>query len=102
MCDRSYFDALTKADARVIVTEPWRRHSRDWAARFISCRMRHRLRHARNDPHVLYNYETLVDAVRTADDEYIQWMAQLALPTFLGRRIAGWQVSDGNPLAPVP
>jgi hypothetical protein len=56
--------------------------------------------HARNDPHLLYNYESLVDAVRTVEEDvFNQWLA--GSPDTPGVPDAGWRSLDPNPLAPV-
>jgi hypothetical protein len=56
--------------------------------------------HTRNDPHVLYNYETLVDDVRTSDvTAFRGWLA--ASPDTPGAPELGWRSLDSNPLAPV-
>lgn len=56
--------------------------------------------HARNDPHVLYNFETLVDEIRKDDPvAFEEWLAgALDLP---GAPDPGWRSLDGHPLAPV-
>jgi hypothetical protein len=56
--------------------------------------------HTRNDPHLLYNYESLINQVR--DDEpgvFDSWLA--GSPDTPGVPDGGWQTLDGNPLAPV-
>ncbi|MEX2222943.1 MAG: hypothetical protein WEG40_14220 [Candidatus Rokuibacteriota bacterium] len=56
--------------------------------------------HTRNDPHALYNYESLVDQVRRSDGEaFSAWLA--GSPDTPGVPDPGWRVLDGNPLAPV-
>ena len=56
--------------------------------------------HARNDPHVQYNYETLVDNVRLRDQgTFARWLA--GEPDTTGVPDPGWRLLDGNPLAPV-
>jgi hypothetical protein len=56
--------------------------------------------HTRNDPHALYNYESLVDDVREKDETtFNAWLA--GSPDTPGVPDAGWQLLDGNPLAPL-
>ncbi len=56
--------------------------------------------HTRNDPHVLYNYETLVDDVRKREATAFEgWLA--ASPDTPGAPDLGWRSLDSNPLAPV-
>jgi hypothetical protein len=56
--------------------------------------------HTRNDPHALYNYESLVDDVRSRDETaFNAWLS--GSPDAPGVPEAGWQVLDSNPLAPV-
>ncbi|MGH7384009.1 MAG: hypothetical protein ACREKG_02435, partial [Candidatus Rokuibacteriota bacterium] len=56
--------------------------------------------HTRNDPHPLYNYESLVEQVRRADEgTFAEWLA--GSPDTPGIPDPGWSVLDGNPLAPV-
>jgi hypothetical protein len=56
--------------------------------------------HTRNDPHALYNYESLVDDARERDEvAFNAWLT--AAPDTPGVPDAGWQLLDGNPLAPV-
>ena len=56
--------------------------------------------HTRNDPHVLYNYESLVDQVRRQDQNtFDSWLA--GSPDTPGAPDPGWQVLDSNPLAPM-
>jgi len=56
--------------------------------------------HARNDPHVLYNYETLVDAVLTDErNTFNGWLA--GSPDTPGAPDPGWRSLEGPPLAPV-
>ena len=95
-----YFDAMTKAT----------RTDRDGALAGTFEGLGHQIHlvqdaaspaHARNDPHVLYNYETLVDAVRTADDgSFNGWLTRT--PDTPGAPDEGWRAVDVNPLSPVP
>jgi hypothetical protein len=56
--------------------------------------------HTRNDPHALYNYESLVDDVREKDETtFNAWLA--GSPDTPGVPDPGWQALDSNPLAPV-
>jgi hypothetical protein len=56
--------------------------------------------HTRNDPHALYNYESLVDEVREKDETtFTSWLA--GSPDTPGVPEPGWQALDSNPLAPV-
>jgi hypothetical protein len=56
--------------------------------------------HTRNDPHAFYNYESLVDDVRERDQTaFNTWLT--ASPDTPGVPEPGWQLLDGNPLAPV-
>jgi hypothetical protein len=56
--------------------------------------------HTRDDPHALYNYESLVDDVRErAETTFNAWLA--ASPDTPGVPDPGWQMLDSNPLAPV-
>ncbi|MGH7401038.1 MAG: hypothetical protein ACREKQ_01315 [Candidatus Rokuibacteriota bacterium] len=56
--------------------------------------------HTRNDPHPLYNYESLVEHVRRADGEaFAAWLA--GSPDTPGVPDPGWMDLDGDPLAPV-
>jgi hypothetical protein len=56
--------------------------------------------HTRNDPHILYNYETLVDDVRRREGAAFNGWAT-GSPDTLGVPEIGWQHLDANPLAPV-
>lgn len=92
-----YFDAMTKAT----------RTDRDGALAGTFEGLGHQMHlvqdaaspaHARNDPHVFYNYETLVDAVRTADDSSFNgWLTHS--PDTPGSPDGGWTSLDVNPLA---
>ena len=56
--------------------------------------------HTRHDPHVFYNYESLVDQVRRQDEAaFSAWLA--AEPDTAGVPDPGWQLLDGHALAPV-
>jgi hypothetical protein len=56
--------------------------------------------HTRNDPHVLYNYESLVNQVRNAEgNTFEEWLA--GSPDMSSVPDPGWQTLDSNPLAPV-
>jgi len=56
--------------------------------------------HTRNDPHALYNYESLVDDVREKDETtFNAWLA--GSPDTPGAPDPAWQALDSNPLAPV-
>ena len=56
--------------------------------------------HTRNDPHALYNYESLVDDVREKDETtFNAWLA--GSPDTPGVPDPGWQMLDSNLLAPV-
>jgi hypothetical protein len=56
--------------------------------------------HARDDPHVLYNYETFVDAVLMEDrDTFDGWLG--GSPDIPEIPDPGWRSLDGHPLAPV-
>jgi hypothetical protein len=56
--------------------------------------------HARNDPHLLYNFETAVDNVRRGETSTFEGWRDAA-PDTPGAPDPGWQSLDGNPLAPV-
>lgn len=56
--------------------------------------------HVRNDPHLFYNYESLVDRVRIDDPAAFDgWLA--ASPDVPGAPDPGWSSLDANPLAPI-
>jgi hypothetical protein len=56
--------------------------------------------HTRNDPHLFYNYESLVDEVRTEDrTAFDEWLA--GSPDTPGAPDPGWRSLDSNPLAPI-
>jgi hypothetical protein len=94
-----YFDALTKA----------LRRDRDGAMAGTFEGLGHQIHlvqdaaspaHTRNDPHLLYNYETLVDAIRTADESSFNgWLSRS--PDTSGAPDGQWTSLDTNQLAPV-
>jgi hypothetical protein len=55
--------------------------------------------HARNDPHVLYNYESLADDLRVREGPLFQGWLRGSSDT-PNAPAAGWQSLDGNPLSP--
>ena len=56
--------------------------------------------HARNDPHLLYNYETLIDNIRLGESTtFERW--QDGTPDAAGVPDSGWRSLDSNPLAPI-
>ena len=56
--------------------------------------------HTRNDPHALYNYESLVDEARDRDETaFNAWLT--GSPDTSGVPDLGWSSLDSNPLAPV-
>ena len=56
--------------------------------------------HARNDPHALYNYESVVDAVRIEfPDGFNRWL--LSSPDASGAPDPSWESLDRNSLAPI-
>jgi hypothetical protein len=56
--------------------------------------------HTRNDPHALFNYESLVEQVRRQDQGvFASWLG--GSPDTPGVPDPGWQMLDNNPLAPV-
>jgi hypothetical protein len=56
--------------------------------------------HARNDPHILYNYETAVDGLRLRGaSTFARWRD--GAPDTPGVPDPGWRSLDGNPLAPI-
>lgn len=56
--------------------------------------------HARNDPHVLYNFETLVDEIRKDDPvAFEEWLTGAL--DLSGAPDPGWRSLEGSPLAPV-
>ena len=54
--------------------------------------------HTRNDPHLLYNYETLVDDVLEREASVFQTWLGVGTDGVLD---AGWRLLDSNPSAPV-
>ncbi len=56
--------------------------------------------HARNDPHVFYNYENLVDGVRRGEVSVFAGWLNGAVDS-VGVPSPSWQTYDSNPLAPV-
>ena len=56
--------------------------------------------HARNDPHILYNYETLIENLRVVEAvTFAGWRD--SPPDTPGVPDVGWRALDSNPLAPV-
>lgn len=56
--------------------------------------------HTRNDPHALYNYESLVDEIREKEETtFNSWLD--GSPDSPGVPDPGWQALDSNPLAPM-
>lgn len=56
--------------------------------------------HARNDPHVLFNYESAIDGLRLREPgTFSRWRD--GTPDTPGAPDPGWQSLDGNPLAPI-
>ena len=56
--------------------------------------------HARNDPHVFFNYETAVDGLRLREaSTFERWRD--GTPDTTGAPDPGWQALDSNPLAPI-
>ena len=56
--------------------------------------------HARNDPHILFNYESAIDDIRLRDTTtFTRWRD--SAPDTPGAPDPGWQSLDGNPLAPI-
>jgi hypothetical protein len=56
--------------------------------------------HARNDPHILYNYETLIDTLRLREPSTFEGWRD-GTPDTPGVPDAGWRSLDSNPLAPI-
>ena len=57
--------------------------------------------HVRNDPHLFYNYESLIDSVQNQDAvTFESWLS--ASPDVPGVPDPGWRTVDPNPLAPIP
>ena len=56
--------------------------------------------HARNDPHILFNYETAIDGLRIREPAtFARWRD--GSPDTPGVPDPGWRSLDGNPLAPI-
>jgi len=56
--------------------------------------------HTRNDPHLLYNYESLVDQIRWQDQNaFTAWLA--GSPDIPGVPDPGWGALDNDPRAPI-
>ena len=56
--------------------------------------------HARNDPHILFNYESAIDGLRLREaSTFASWRD--GAPDTPGAPDPGWQSLDGNPLAPI-
>jgi len=56
--------------------------------------------HARNDPHILFNYESAIDGLRLREaSTFAGWRD--GAPDTPGAPDPGWQSLDGNPLAPI-
>src|SRR5260370_2827539 len=56
--------------------------------------------HARNDPHVFFNYETAIDGLRIREaSTFERWRD--GTPDAAGVPDPGWRSLDGNPLAPI-
>ena len=56
--------------------------------------------HARNDPHILFNYESAIDGLRLREvGTFASWRD--GAPDTPGAPDPGWQSLDGNPLAPI-
>lgn len=56
--------------------------------------------HARNDPHILFNYESAIDGLRLREaSTFASWRDRA--PDTSGAPDPGWQSLDGNPLAPI-
>lgn len=95
----SYFDALTRstrADREARLTRTFEGLGRQ--AHLVQDAASPA--HTRNDPHALYNYESLVDDVREKDETtFNAWLA--GSPDLPGAPDPGWQALDSNPLAPV-
>jgi hypothetical protein len=95
----AYFDALTRpahADREVKLTRAFEGLGRQVHLVQDAASPAH----TRNDPHALYNYESLVDGVRLeAPGAFNTWLSES--PDTPGVPDAGWQFLDGHPLAPV-
>jgi len=56
--------------------------------------------HTRNDPHILFNYESAIDGLRLREaSTFVSWRDRA--PDTPGAPDPGWQSLDGNPLAPI-
>jgi hypothetical protein len=56
--------------------------------------------HTRNDPHLLFNYESFIDQVRGEEREIFDaWLA--GSPDVPGSPDPGWRTLEANPLAPI-
>jgi hypothetical protein len=96
---QSYLDALTKASSSD--------REKGVAATFEALgRQMHLVQdaaspgHARNDPHILYNYETAVDGLRLREAiTFERWRD--GSPDTAGVPDPGWRSLDSNPLAPI-
>ena len=56
--------------------------------------------HTRNDPHILFNYESAIDGLRLREaSTFASWRD--GAPDTTGAPDPGWQSLDGNPLAPI-
>jgi hypothetical protein len=97
---QSYLDALTKASGAD--------RDKSLAATFEALgRQMHLVpdaaspAHARNDPHVFFNYETAIDGLRIREaSTFERWRD--GTPDTAGVPDPGWRSLDGNPLAPIP
>jgi hypothetical protein len=56
--------------------------------------------HARNDPHILFNYESAIDGLRLREVSTFEHWRDGA-PDTPGAPDPGWRSLDGNPLAPI-
>jgi hypothetical protein len=96
---QSYLDALTKASGAD--------RDESLAAAFeVLGRQMHLVQdaaspaHARNDPHVFFNYETAIDGLRIREaGTFERWRD--GTPDAAGVPDPGWRSLDGNPLAPI-
>jgi hypothetical protein len=56
--------------------------------------------HARNDPHIFFNYESAIDGLRLREgSSFARWRD--SAPDTPGAPDLGWRALDGNPLAPI-
>lgn len=96
---QSYLDALTKPSSSD--------RDRGLAATFEGLgRQMHLVQdaaspgHARNDPHIFFNYESSIDGLRLRDiGAFEGWLGDA--PDTPGAPDPGWRALDGNPLAPI-